>query len=463
MLRTGASFPPSNIVARNKRYLFEEKLFRGTYNEGVQLEVTCVDSSNKLVKKDIPYSKLTINKFKLYVEKVISLFFGVGDFEYKCSTLEDTQLLRDLVERTRWVADIKKAIKKVEINGNVILRTSSKGADAIEPYRGFKIVDKHDKGTEKAIVIFEVLESEGINRQDYVRVELHAKGYLAERVYEYSSGMYSGVLGRAVNYEYRGRVIKSEGNFYEMPVKNVSAAEWITVDDESDISGVYGISPLRDFKDLVFKLEELMSIESMVIETNSKPLLAVASKLVKPDEKTGGYKLSKIDDIGYDIIPLKDGEKPPQFVNNANAQLEHSAKLRESLEAHVHELMEMNKAFISGEYGGNVSDETLNTIMKGCIDRAERHWWNMYYKVKNSLYCLAALNGLDIDYEDIEVIPNIGLNENKKELAEISGTLIDKQILSRESIRMKYYGMTKEQSKLEDDQIREESGIGETD
>lgn len=457
MFGAGSSFPSLPTIYRNRKARFQEdKLLSGQYGNGVTLEIMVTDAFNKNKKVQIPYNVLTINKFKLFTEKLVSLIFGVGDIDVKGSNDEITVLLRKLVEKTHWLNSIKDVVTKISCNGNCILRTYEGGANCLSMTKGFKIVDEHDITKTKALVIYEELTDEK-GLESFVRVELHTKGYMAERVYKYTKSFESGLLGDAVEYNYRGRTIPAEGKYYTLDFDEVAAAEWVSINEECHPTKVYGTSPYNDFANLVFKLEELLSIESMVIETNAKPILAVATKLIQKDEKNGGYKLAKVDNMGYDIVPIREGDPMPQFIQNANNQLEHSRALRESIENEIYELMEMNKAFVSGEYGGNISDDTLNSIMKGCIDRAERYWWSIYPAIKNSLYCLARLNGINVTYEEIEVIPNIGINESKKELADVSSTLINNKILSRESVRIKYYSMSKEQSDMEEEQIKLET------
>lgn len=455
-LQPGQPFPPDNVRFRNMRFNFEKKLYDGSYANGKMLEVTCLDSMNRVIKKNLPYRVLTVNKFNLYVNKILSLYFGVSDFDYRARTDEDTEILRRLVERVGWVDSIMNAVTILETYGNCILRTYVGGVNAIPPTNGFLIVDKHDRNNIKAIVIYEILEEKQNNGiiKEYVRVELHCKGFMAERVYEYN---FNGVLGEPVDYIYRGRLIKAEGNYYELPFDDVSAVEWMTIDRNRDESGVYGKSPFWDFAHLVFKLEELLSVEAFVTEANAKPLLAVSSSMLIADEKTGGYKLRKIETDGLDITPVRENENPPQFVSVPTSQLEHSRKLRDDIQSHIYELMEFNRAFMIGEYSGQISHDTLEGIIRGCIDRAQRHWWQMYTPIKNSLYCLARLNGLNIPYEDIEIIANIGVNESKKEMANISSILINNKILSRETVRMMYYGMTKDQSDAEEEKIKKEA------
>lgn len=458
MLKPGARLIPKNVKEYNRRFRFENKLYMGTYNEGVTLKVSCINMKNDIVENDIPYRVMTVNKFKLMTDKSVSLVFGVGNFDYKGRTTEQTKLLRDLVEKTRWVDGFRECYEILEKNSNCILRTNKYGVDALDPTKGFLVVDEHDKKITKAVVLIDILRHKGKQPgQDYVRIETHREGYLAERVYKYNKG----ILGDPVNYKYRGRNIREAGNYYKLPVNNVSSAQWLAINKSKDPSGIIGRSDYWDIYPLVIKNEELLSIAAMTVETGAKPLLATANKLIKPDNKTGGYKLSKVEDIGYSIIPLPEGASAPTFITNANNQLEHNMELREDIEAHIYELMEMNKSFLQGSYKGNIDNDTINTIMGGCIDRAERHWWELYYKAKNSLYLLAHLNGIDISYEDIEIISNIGINKDKKEIADISTELINNKVLSKESVRIKYFGMTKEQSDAEEQQIEKESGLNE--
>ena len=74
----------------------------------------------------------------------------------------------------------------------------------------------------------------------------------------------------------------------------------------------------------------------------------------------------------------------------------------------MYELSEMGKTFLSGEYRGNISEETLNNTIKSAIDKGNRLLTELYSAFRDSLYCLCRLNGIDIKKSDINIQFNVG-------------------------------------------------------
>ena len=118
----------------------------------------------------------------------------------------------------------------------------------------------------------------------------------------------------------------------------------------------------------------------------------------------------------------------------------------------------MGKTFLSGEYSGNISEESLNNIIKSAIDKGNRLINEMYAGFVDSLYCLCKLNGIDLKREDITIVFNVGRTDDDKAVADVCTTLVQNKILSKATVREKYYGYNKEQSDNEDLQIALESG-----
>ena len=140
-----------------------------------------------------------------------------------------------------------------------------------------------------------------------------------------------------------------------------------------------------------------------------------------------------------------------------NYNLENSEHMIAMLQGYLYELSEMGKTFLSGEYGGNISEETLNNTIKSAIDKGNRLITEMYTGFRDSLYCLCKLNGISIEKEDITLVFNVGRTDDDKQIAEICEKLLNSKILSKKTLREKYFGYNAEQSDSEDEQIRKEA------
>ena len=60
----------------------------------------------------------------------------------------------------------------------------------------------------------------------------------------------------------------------------------------------------------------------------------------------------------------------------------------DTLFSQIYEVTELGKTFMTGEYTGNISEESLNKLVKGAFDRGDRHVWDIYFEVRKSLYVL---------------------------------------------------------------------------
>ena len=116
----------------------------------------------------------------------------------------------------------------------------------------------------------------------------------------------------------------------------------------------------------------------------------------------------------------------------------------------------MGRCFLSGQYQGNISEQTLNNVIKSAIDKGNRLLTEMYDAFADSLYCLCKLNDIDVDRDSISIIFGIGRTDDDMQVAEIAEKLINVGLMSKQTIRERYYGYTAEQSQVEDKLIQKE-------
>lgn len=447
-LINGGQFPSYEVVSRNAVYRYTHRLYTGEYAKNKKLI-----AHNGINETEIPYRCISLNYFKLGVDKMISLMCG-SDLLIKTGDTERDIAVVNLVERTDWFNGIYSAIQKTLIYGDCIVKTYRNGVSATDPYNGYKVVDRSNKDKVIGFVLFEPMVEKGTEEVKYMRVEVHTKGYIFERVYNYIGGYYTaGVLGEPVDYEYKERKIKKAGNIYETGIDNCECVQWLSINKEID--GVYGTSPFMQIMDLVFTLEQRLSSEMWVLDSHEKPMLILGASNFINNEKTGKTELKFLNNK-YLVRNGEDDAKP-EYVT-WDGKLENSKNFRSDLLSYFYELSEMGKTFLSGEYSGNISEETLNNTIKSAIDKANRDLTSIWGEIRKSLYVLCRLNGIEIALEDININFNIGRTDDEKAKAEIAKTLSDSKILSKQTILEKLYGYTKEQAEEELKLIKEESG-----
>jgi hypothetical protein len=451
-LSPGKIFPSSEVRDRNRVYRWNKKLFSGEYAFNKKL-IAIIDE----VQTEINYSTIPINKFELVVNKLDSLLFG-NELTIQTGDVNRDREVQRLVEKTHWVRDIRRGVKLAEIYGDAVLKTGRYGVSSFSPLFAYKVLDISDKNRVVGYVLHELLydKQEDVNRltfynPKFIRIVVSCKGYEYERVFEYKGSNLSGVLGNPVRYKYKDRWISKKGNYYWTGIDDCETVQWLSVNTEKD--GVYGASAFDSLKDIVFAIENRLSTENWVIDNHGKPILLVGMTSVVPNEKTGTYSPSIIE--GKYMIQKGQGEKPEYLT--WDGKLENSKQLRDDLMEQFYELSEMGKTFLSGQYTGNVSEESLNNMIKSAIDRGQRDLNDLWYDIRKSLYVLCKLNNIDVQIEDININFNVGRVDDTKVISEICETLSGIGLFSKQTLLSKFFGYTEEDALAEFERIQSEN------
>lgn len=453
-LSEGKPFPSSEVRDRNKVYRFNNKLFNGSYAFNKKLIAIVED-----VQKELNYRTIPINKFELVVNKLDSLLFG-NELTIQTGDLSRDKEVQRLVEKTHWVRDIRKGVKLCLINGDSVLKTGRFGVSPVSPLFAYKVVDISDKNNVLGYVLHELLydKQDNINgltcyTPKHIRILISCKGYEYERIFEYKGSNTSGVLGRPVKYKYKDRWISKKGNYYWTGIEDCETVQWLSINTEKD--GLYGASAFDNIKDIVFAIENRLSTENWVVDNHGKPILILGMTAVVPNEKTGTYTPSILE--GKYMLKKGDGDKPEYLT--WDGKLSESKQIRDDLMEEFYELTEMGKTFLTGTYTGNVSEESLNNMIKSAIDRGNRDLNGIWYDIRKSLYVLCKLNGIKINLEDININFNVGRVDDTKVISEICKTLNDMKLFSKQTLLNKFFGYTEEDALAEFERIQSENKI----
>lgn len=452
-IKEGAQFPDNEVLGRNRVYRFNKSLFTGDYARNKFL-VALVNEQYQ----SINYRVLPLNYFKLIVNKLDSLLFG-NDLTIQTGDIERDRDVARLVERTGWVKSIREAVKLCEIYGDSCIKTGRFGASAFAPLFAYKVVDKSDKKKVKAYVLHEILYENNTNyvsdtcKPAYIRILICGMGFDYERVFEYTGSNISGRLGKPVRYKYKDRWIPRKGRYYWTGINDCETVQWLSVNTEDD--GVYGTSSFTQVKDLIFAIENRLSTENWVIDAHGKPLLIAGMSAFKTDEITGEYYLSVVN--GKYLVDKGGSDTKPEYLT-WDGKLEASKQVRDDLMSAFYELSEMGRTFLSGEYTGNVSEESLNNIIKSAIDRGNREVNDFWYDIRKSLYVLCRLNDIKVALEDINISFNVGRVDDTKVLADTCDVLLSQGLFSKQTLLTKFWGYTSEDAEAELDRIKAENG-----
>lgn len=441
-------FPSHEVRQRNSVYRFRFKEFNGSYAENKQL-IAMVDG----VETSINYKVLSTNYFKLLTNKMSDLVFN-NDITIKTGDIKRDKDIYALVDKVGWADGIRKAFKKATIYGDACIKTYKNGVSAFSPLNCFKVVDIHDVSKTLAYCLYEYLYTEtgGVRYLTHIRFEIHFKGKIFEQVKLYSGNYRSGSIGKAVDFNYRNRLIPKNGAWYDTGIDDCELIQWLSINQEAD--GVYGESLYADIQDLVFALEQRISSEYYALNNLQNPFLVIGASAIQTDQKTGQRSVKLIDNK---ILVQREGDGvKPEFVS-PEYKLESSEQLVETLRDLIYELSELSKSYLSGQYSGNPSEESINNLIKSAIDKGNRLITEMYYSIRDSLYVLCRLNGINILKEDINISFNVGRTDDGMKVIEICEKAVNNKILSKATVREKYFGYNKEQSDAEDRQIELEN------
>ena len=451
-LKNGETFPSKEVRDRNSVYRFNKKLFSGEYSLGRNLIALIED-----VPTEIGYKCLAVNQFELIVNKIDALLFS-NEISITTGDIERDKIVNDLIDRTHWLRDIRKGVKLCQIYGDSVIKTGRHGISCFPPTFAYKVVDESAKDNTLGFVLHELLydnshRDNSLNRYKptHIRILISCKGYEYERVFEYKGSDKIGTLGKPVRYKYKDRWINKTGNYYFTDISDCETVQWLSINTEKD--GLYGASAFDNVKSIVLALENRLSTEQWILDNHAKPILLLGMNSVIPNEKTGTYTASVIE--GKYMLKKGDGEKPEYLT--WDGKLENSLQFRESLKEIFYELTEMGKAYLSGEYTGNISEETMNNMIKSALDRGARILNEIYYDIRKSLYILCKLNDIDIKIEDITLNFNIGRVDDTKVIAETCKTLSEIKLFSKETLRTKFFGYNTDDSLAEEERIIKES------
>ncbi len=438
-IKVGNVFPPVGDTNRRNKYLINQRRFDGTYAKD---RVLIIKDNNSNIRK-LPWKVTKLNKFKLYTNKMDNLVFKGDPIIVTGDSSRDREVKR-LVERTGWMRSIRKAFKNMEIYGDGPIKTFKDGASAFDPSFGFKVVNPANIDEVLAYVIYEyILDKEG-KQIAYVRFEIHKKGQIIEIVFEYNGNK----LGENIDYKYNGRSISKDGNVYETGVDE-HLVQWLSVDTSNN--DVYGASPYDDFADLVFEAERRQTLEMKVIDAHSEPIVIVGVGTLRENEVTGEVEAPEIGGV----LEVKQGDVEPKYIT-WDGKMDSSEKMMDRLFSEIYEITELGKTFMTGEYQGNISDDTINSLVKSAIDRGNRHVWEIYYEVVKSLYVLCRLNDIDVNISDLSIVFQIGQVENIKTITDVLNSRVEKGTMSIKRALQVYDELNEEQAITEFNDILEE-------
>lgn len=434
-------FPSPEIIDRNKNYKYCQTLYDGSYSKNRMLKAKFKEATI-----DVNYKVTPINQFKLTVSKLDSLIFG-NEVTIKTGDIERDSKIENLMIRTNFIDSIRKALTTAEIRGDSCMKIYRNGVSTFSPEFAYKVVSEFNVNETLAIVSYQYIFTgeRKTKRITHIHFEVAMNGVIFEQVFSYNGNTMYGTLGYPVEYEFDGTLIPKDGLETFTGINDETTTQWIRINQADD--EVYGKSPLLDINDIVTALELRLSSEQLVLDKHESPLLVLDEAFFSHNESTGNMTIKS---VAGKYLPVGSGQNrvKPEYVT-WNGNLEASQLLKEDLMGYLYQLSELGRPFMTGEYTGNISEETMNNTIKSAIDRARRDLSDINTGIRNALYVLCNLNGIAIEKEELKIEFNVGRSDDLKSKIDLMKSMKDSGLLSDKTILEKVMGWNAEQAMQE--------------
>lgn len=458
-LKEGSTFPNREMLDRNAIYRARFKQLTGEDIRGLNYIYTIAGEEF-----EIPIQPIGENFFKLTTNKILDLIFN-NEWTYRTGNLKTDKQLNKLIERTGAKANLRICIGNCTTYGDTGIKVHKNGISEILPVYTFKVVDSTDYNKILGYGLYDVIKEveplTGAEQITHIRFEIHKEGWIFDIVYKCQSSYPYVKLGQSVDYLFKygdtERVIPKGGKWYKTNIEDCTLLSIASINKNCD--GAYGESLYVDIQDNVYGLQQRVTIANSVLNNLTQPLLIVGSSMTEIDQETGGYKL-KTTNGKYLVFNDMQSATPPQSFQQ-DYKLDNSEKMVDMFLDFIYLMSEMGKPFMCGEYGGgNLSTESINNLIKPAIDKANRVLTEVYYQIRDAIYCLARLNNININKDDITILFNIGRTDDDTKIADLVSKLIpNKQLVSAKYVLEKYFGLDEDQANQMFKQIEEENNI----
>ena len=455
-LNEGALFPNTEMLDRNAMYLARYSQLLGEDSKGMSLLYSTIDEEF-----EVPIFPLGDNFFKLTKNKLLDLI-GNNDWLYKTGNIADDAKIAKLMERTGAKNPLLRGIGNTLTYGATGYKVHKNGISDVLPIYVFKVVDASDYNKILGTGLYDVIWSRdnntGVQKITHIRFEIHLEGWIFDIVYTAEGCGDKVKLGKSIDYTFtyggNSRVIPAGGKWYKTGVDDCSLLQIAAINKDCD--GVYGQSIFVDIQDNVYGYQQRLTIENSTLNNLTAPITLMGMSMARPNQKTGELEPKKGKNRIIFYNDATNAPLPQAF--QQDYKLDNSEKLADRFLANVFLMSEMGKPYMCGDYGGgNLSTESMNNLIKPALDKGNRISSEVYYYIRDAIYCLAVLNDINIKKEDLVVMFNIGRTEDDEKITNIVTKLIpNTQVVSTKYVLQRYFGLDDKQAEEMIKQVEEE-------
>ena len=458
-LNGNCPFPNLDSLHRDRMSKVRLMQYSGDYQDLISLIFRVGDTEHS-----IPLAPIRIPIYKLATNKTVDLIFQTPPIIRTGDSSKDKELNK-IIERYGVLKAFKDACAYSHIFGYCGLRVNKFGVNAVLPIYIDKIVSPHDNTLDRGVFISEPLKDR-TGKLRWLRVEVHINGWIFEKVFECEYAFPGYKLGRSIEYRYNNRfsrVIPAGGKWYKTGVEDDTLLHMCTYNDIED--KVYGQSDYTAYEDEVIVNEQRLTVVNSILNGLKDPYLLIGASMTVPvKDKKNEVELKTVrDETGSKkFIVVNDKSEGSTFIPQT---LQHEYKLDNNMQMldYVEHLLymttEMSKPFLLGEFNGSaISTESLKSLIKPAMDKAGRLEDSLYYAMRNCIYDLGRLNGIDLIKDDITIKFNIGTTLDFKSAVDVlQKATTGKQVLSDEYLLEALFDIDADQAQVMREQLNREN------
>ncbi len=432
-LHSGAEYPPAAEKERIENYKTNEKLFRTKHD---QVYKQFFDELEARLHTDRTDKIRTVLNYHQLLSKKTADF--VCSEPPTLETEDDTDELNRRLEKMQWARKLYEGIIDISRYGNAVFKFVGQRVSVVDPKFWFPIVDAADLKEIVGHIIAYPTETDSEGKPTQLYVEIHGKGRIETRRYKFDS--HKGTIGE---------LISSENNL--SGIADDFAVQILSNVTES--GSIYGIDDYSAINSLISSIMWRIQRIDTVLNKHSEPSVSGPSSALTWDERFQRYYL----DFGK-FFARESNDQPDIKYITWDGNLTSAFQEIEMLMDQLYIISEMGQAFALGKDGGGESSGTaLKIRLISPRIKAARIIANNNAAVKRIISIFAELNGIKLDYDNLQLHWNDGIPVDEKEQIE---TLLNatggKPVMSQYSA-MKRMGLSDDDVETELEQLSTES------
>lgn len=432
-LNSGAEYPPAAEKERIESYKTNEKLFRTKHSEVYKEFFEELTTRLHLEKTD--KVRTILNYHQLLSKKTA---------DFVCSepptleTEDDTDELIRRLEKMQWARKLYEGIIDISRYGNAVFKFVGQRVSVVDPKYWFPIVDPADLKEIVRHIIAYPTETDPEGKPTQLYVEIHDIGRIETRLYKFDSD--KNTVGELLSATEKSSDIPDD--FAVQILSNVTES-----------GSVYGIDDYSAINSLISSIMWRIQRIDTVLNKHSEPSVSGPSSALTWDERFQRYYL----DFGK-FFARESSDQPDIKYITWDGNLTSAFQEIEMLMDQLYIISEMGQAFALGKDGGGESSGTaLKLRLISPRIKAARIVANNNAAVKRIISIFAELNGIKLDYDNLQLHWKDGIPVDEREQIEtLQIATGGKPVMSQYSA-MKQRGLSDKDVETELEQLADEA------